>query len=74
MNRRELERIERLEQNGTMGKRREELKAWFESNPHGTPDRAVKELGYSHADQMLVVADSIRIDMLRASDHASDPS
>jgi hypothetical protein len=48
-----------------MDRQREELRAWFASNPHGTPDHAVRELDYSHPDHMCVVADSVRIDMLR---------
>jgi hypothetical protein len=63
MRRREAERIRRLEQNGTMNRRRCELREWFAAHPDGTPAQAVSALGYSHPDHMYVVADSIRIDI-----------
>jgi hypothetical protein len=65
MRRRERKRIERLEQNGTMDRRRNELRAWFANHPLGTALQAVKNLGYSHPDYMYVIADSIRIDLVR---------
>ena len=63
---REKERIERLEQNGTMDRRRAELRAWFASHPHGTALQALNDLDYSHPDHMYVIADSIRMDLVRA--------
>jgi hypothetical protein len=65
MSHREGERICRLEQNGTMDRRRGELREWFESHPRGNPLQAVRDLQYSHQDYMYVVADSVRIDLLR---------
>jgi hypothetical protein len=62
---REKERIERLERNGTMDRRRAELRAWFTSHPHGTALQALNELRYSHSDHMHVIADSIRMDLVR---------
>jgi hypothetical protein len=62
---REKERIEHLEQNGTMDRRRAELRAWFASHPQGTALQALNELRYSHPDHMHVIADSIRIDLVR---------
>jgi hypothetical protein len=63
MRRREKERIERLERNGTMDKRREELRAWFALHPGGSALQAVRDLGYSYPDYMHVVADAIRVDL-----------
>jgi hypothetical protein len=63
--RRERERLDRLERNGAMDRRRAELRTWFEAHPEASPSQAIKELGYSHPDHMYVVADSIRIDMIR---------
>jgi hypothetical protein len=65
MRHRERERICCLEQNGTMDRRRDELRAWFKSHPGGNPLQAVRDLQYSHQDYMYVVADSVRIDLLR---------
>ena len=65
MRRRDAERIERLERNGTMDRRREELRAWFTLHPHGSALQAITDLGYSYPDHMHVVADSIRIDLAR---------
>lgn len=65
MRQRERERICRLEQNGTMARRRDELREWFESHPRGNPLQAVRDLQYSHQDYMYVVADSVRTDLLR---------
>ena len=65
MRRRDTERIDRLEQNGTMDRRRDELRAWFSLHPQGTALQAVKDLGYSYPDYMYVVADSIYVDMRR---------
>jgi hypothetical protein len=66
MRRRERERIERLELDGTMDRRRAELRAWFATHPQGTPMQAVRDLSYSHPDHMRVVADSILMDLVRA--------
>ena len=65
MSRRRAEQIERLERNGVMASRREQLLAWFRAHPRGTPQQAVLELRYSHADHMYAVADSVRVDLLR---------
>ena len=63
---REKERIERLERNGTMDRRRDELRAWLASHPLGTALQALNDLHYSHPDHMHVIADSIRMDLVRA--------
>jgi hypothetical protein len=63
MRHRDKERIERLEHNGTMDKRREELRAWFALHPHGSALRAIRDFEYSYPDYMHVVADSIRVDL-----------
>jgi hypothetical protein len=63
MRRQEAERIERLERNGTMNRRRRELREWFEAHPQTTVIQALSTLGYSHPDHMYVVADSIRMDI-----------
>lgn len=63
MRHRDKERIERLERNGTMDKRREELRAWFALHPCGSALQAIRNFGYSHPDYMHVVADSIRADL-----------
>lgn len=55
----------RLECNGTMGRRRRELHEWFGVNPRATPAEAVRALGYSYADYMYAVADSVKVDLLR---------
>ena len=57
--------IERLERTGVMTRRREQLRAWFQAHPRGTAQQAVRDLGYTHADHMYVIADSIRIDLTR---------
>jgi hypothetical protein len=62
---REKERIDRLERNGTMDRRRAELRAWFASHPHGTVLQALNDLNYSHPDHMYVIANSIRMDLVR---------
>jgi hypothetical protein len=62
-----MDRIERLERNGTMDRRREELRAWFALHPHGSALQAITDLGYSYPDYMHVVADSIRIDLVRGT-------
>jgi hypothetical protein len=62
---REKERIERLERNGTMDRRRAELRKWFASHPHGTALQAINALHYSYPDHMHVIADSIRMDLVR---------
>jgi hypothetical protein len=63
--RRDAERIERLERNGTMDRRREELRAWFTLHPCASALQAITDLNYSYPDYMHVVADSIRIDLAR---------
>ena len=65
MRRRDAERIKRLERNGTMDRRREDLRAWFTLHPCGSALQAITDLGYSYPDHMHVVADSIRIDLAR---------
>ena len=65
MRRSERERIERLERNGMMDRRRGELREWFEAHPQGTPLQAIRNLGYSYPDHMYVIADSIRVDLVR---------
>jgi hypothetical protein len=65
MRHRERERIDRLERNGTMDRRRGELHAWFTSHPRRNPLQAVQDLQYTHQDYMYVVADSVRIDLMR---------
>ena len=67
MRHRDKERIERLERNGTMDRRREELRAWFGMHPRGSALQAITDLGYSYPDYMHVVADSIRIDLARGT-------
>jgi hypothetical protein len=62
---RDLQRIMRLECNGTMGRRRRELHEWFEANLRATPAEAVRALGYSYPDYMYAVADSVKVDLLR---------
>lgn len=62
---RDRDRLDRLERNGLMDRRRAELRAWFDAHPGGSALQAIKDLGYSHPDYMHVVADSIRIDLLR---------
>lgn len=65
MSRRKAEQIERLERNGVMASRREQLRAWFQAHPGGTVQQALRELPYTHADHMYAVADSVRMDLLR---------
>lgn len=48
-----------------MDRRRDELRAWFESHPRGNPLQAVRDLQYTHPDYMYVVADSVRVDLQR---------
>ena len=67
MRRREKERIERLEENGTIDRRRDELRAWFALHPRGSALQAVNDLGYSYPDYMYVVADSIWMDLARGT-------
>jgi hypothetical protein len=67
MTHRDKERIERLERNGTMDRRREELRAWFRMHPHGSAFQAITDLGYAYPDYMHVIADSIRIDLARGT-------
>jgi hypothetical protein len=67
MRHRDEERIERLERNGTMNRRREELRTWFGMHPQCSALQAITDLGYSYPDYMHVVADSIRIDLARAT-------
>lgn len=74
MSRRRAEQIERLERDGVMASRREQLLAWFRAHPRGTPQQAVLELRYTHADHMYVVADSVRMDLLRGQAGAGTPA
>jgi proteasome lid subunit RPN8/RPN11 len=69
--RREAQQIERLERSGEMKRRREQLRAWFQTHPGGPAQEALRQLGFSHPDHMYVVADSIRMDLLRHSRLAS---
>lgn len=62
---RDLQRIMRLERNGTMARRRRELHEWFKVNPRATPAEAVLALGYSYPDYMYAIADSVKFDLLR---------
>jgi hypothetical protein len=62
---RDLQRITRLECNGTMGRRRRELHDWFGINPRATPAEAVRVLGYSYPDYMYAIADSVKVDLVR---------
>jgi hypothetical protein len=57
--------IERLERDGVMAARRGQPREWFQAHPRGTPEQAVRELRYTHADHMYAVADSVRVDLLR---------
>jgi hypothetical protein len=66
--------IERLERDGVMARRREQLRAWFQAHPRGTAQQAVRELRYTHADHMYVVADSVRWDLLREQADAGAPA
>jgi len=59
------ESIQRMEQDGTMDRRRRELREWFAEHPQDGPADAVKTFGYTFADHMLAVADSIWMDMRR---------
>jgi hypothetical protein len=68
----QIERLERsgvmasrLERSGVMASRREQLRAWFQAHPRGTVQQALRELRYTQADHMYVVADSVRMDLLR---------
>jgi hypothetical protein len=63
---RDLQRIAQLERNGTMQRRRDQLRAWFQAHPLATPEDAIRELRYSHPDYMHVIADSIWNDIARA--------
>ncbi len=54
-----------------MDRRRVELRAWFEAHPGGSALQAIKDLGYSHPDYMYVVADSVRIDLMRGENVSS---
>jgi hypothetical protein len=63
---RDLQRIAQLERNGTMQRRRDQLRAWFQAHPQAGPADAVRELRYSYPDHMTVIADSIWHDMARA--------
>jgi len=47
---RDLQRIAQLERNGTMQRRRDQLRAWFQAHPQATPEDAIRELRYSHPD------------------------
>jgi hypothetical protein len=42
--------------------------------PRGTTQQAILELRYSHADHMYVVADSVRMDLLRGQAGAGTPA
>ncbi|HTU71971.1 MAG TPA: hypothetical protein VMG38_00495 [Trebonia sp.] len=73
MSRRSADQIERLERDGVMARRREQLLAWFQANPRGTAQQAVRELRYTHAGHMYVVADSVRMDLLRGQAGTGTP-
>lgn len=74
MNRGRAAQIERLERDGVMARRREQLQAWFHAHPRGTAQQAVRELRYTYADYMYVVADSVRWDLLREQAGAGAPA
>ena len=57
------ESIARMEADGTMDRRRAELRNWFADHSHGTPAEAVREFDWTFADHMLAVADSIWMDL-----------
>jgi hypothetical protein len=63
--RREKERIDRLERNGTMDQRRGEIRGWFQEHPHASALDAIRALRFSYPDYMHVIADSIRMDLAR---------
>ncbi len=65
MRRREKERIDRLERNGTMDQRRGEIRGWFKEHPHASALDAIRALRFSYPDHMHVIADSIRMDLAR---------
>lgn len=65
MTRREQQQIEQLERSGEMDRRREELRAWFETHPGGSVQEALRQFGFSHPDHMYIVGDSVRVDLLR---------
>jgi hypothetical protein len=56
--------IARLEASGEMDQRREQIRAWFSANPNGSPVQAVAaHPEWRLPDHMVVVADSILMDM-----------
>jgi hypothetical protein len=60
------ESIRRMEEDGTMDARREQLAGWLEEHPRcENPAQAVADLGFTFADHMNVEADSIWMDMKR---------
>jgi hypothetical protein len=68
------ELIDRMEANGTMDDRRAKLRAWFDAHPKGMPEEAVRELRFTFADHMHVVADGIWNDRQRAGSRKDLPS
>lgn len=66
MRQRDVDRIARMEADGTMNDRRAQLRAWFQANPDSTPADAVRALEFSHADHMYIISDSIRFDLASA--------
>lgn len=59
--------LARMEEDGTMERRRAELRDWFRAHPHGTPLQAVQAFGYTFPDHMYVVADSVLVDLRRGT-------
>jgi len=59
------DRIRQMELNGTMDMRRAELRNYFRQHPKATPAEAVNALGYTFADAMYAIADSVQMDLKR---------
>jgi hypothetical protein len=73
MRRRERDWLQRLEATGEMDRRRAEIRGYFKDHPAASPLQAVRAFGYAHEDLMYVVADSVRIDMVRDTNAPPDP-
>jgi hypothetical protein len=66
VSRREKEGIDRLERNGTMDRRREQIRRWSGTHPGASALDAVRALRYPYPDHMHIIAGSIRIDLAAA--------
>jgi hypothetical protein len=67
--------IARLEEGGQMEARREQLRKWFSDHPDRTPvDAVTAHPEWTLPDHMIVIADSIRMDMRSASAATRDPA